>query len=160
VPTTTTTLPSDYCEVPDLQAQVEGTEGAAGTIEVTFKITNNSGSSCVMWGYPGALMLAADGSPLTTIVKRGGELSFLEATVETVQVASGSSAYFNLGYSDVTSGTETSCPKSSSLEITPPNDTQQLVVQISVDACGGGLLSVSPVFGSSSPATQTTAPPG
>jgi hypothetical protein len=159
VATTTTTLPSDYCEVPDLRAQTEGTEGAAGTVEVTFRLTNSSPSPCVMWGYPGALMLASDGSPLTTVVKRGGDLSFLEGSVETVQIAAGSSAYFNLGYSDVPSGSETSCPKSSSLEITPPNDTQQLVVPISIEACQGGLLSVSPVFGSSSPSTQTTAPP-
>jgi hypothetical protein len=146
--------------VPDLHAQVEGTDGAAGTVEVTFRLTNSSPSSCVMWGYPGALLLAADGSPLPTFVKRGGDLSFLGGSVETVQIAAGASAFFNLGYSDVTSGTETSCPKSSSLEITPPNDTQQLVVQISIDACQGGSLSVSPVFGSSSPETQTTAPPG
>ncbi len=112
-----------------------------------------------MWGYPGELMLAADGSPIETVVKPGGDLSFLEISVETVQIAAGSSAYFNLGYSEVPAGSETTCPKSSSLEITPPNDTQQVVVPISIEACQGGLLSVSPVFGSSSPATATTAPP-
>jgi hypothetical protein len=131
--TTTSTLPSDYCEVPDLHARVEGTEGAAGTIEVTFSLTNTSPSLCTMWGYPGALMLGSNGAPLPTVVKRGGDLSFLEVPVTTVDVPSGGSAYFNLGYSDVVTDGETSCPKSSSLEITPPNDTQQLVVAIKMD---------------------------
>jgi len=158
-PSTTSTLPSNYCQVSDLHASVEGTEGAAGTIEVTFRLTNLSPSTCVFWGYPGALMLGKGGAPLTTDVIRGGSLSFLDIPVTTVSVAVGSSAYFNVGYSDVVTGGETSCPTSQSLEITPPNDTQQLVVQVAIDACDGGRLSVSPVFGSSSPATSTTAPP-
>jgi hypothetical protein len=138
---------------------VEGTEGAAGTIEVTFRLTNESPSECVFWGYPGALMLGPGGTPLATDVVRGGSLSFLDIAVETVTVPAGESAYFNLGYSDVVTGGESSCPTSSSLEITPPNDTEQLVVQVKIDACDGGRLSVSPVFGAPNPATSTTAPP-
>jgi hypothetical protein len=92
-------------------------------------------------------------------VVRGGSLSFLDIAVETVTVPAGESAYFNLGYSDVVTGGESSCPTSSSLEITPPNDTEQLVVQVKIDACDGGRLSVSPVFGAPNPATSTTAPP-
>ena len=36
-------------------------------------------------------------------------------------MAPGQAAYFNLGYSDVPTGTETSCPTSATLEVTPPN---------------------------------------
>jgi hypothetical protein len=158
-PTTTSTLPADYCQVSGLHASVEGTQGAAGTIEVTFRLTNSSPSTCVMWGYPGALMLGQGGTPITTVVKRGGSLSFLNISVTTVSVPAGGSGFFNLGYSDVTTGDESSCPTSKSLEITPPNDTQQLIVPVAIQACDGGLLSVSPVFGASSPATSTTAPP-
>jgi len=116
---------------------------------------------CVLYGYPGALLLgpAPQRNPLPTLVKRGGDLSFLQIPVSTVDIAPGTSGYFNLGYSDVVSGGETSCPTSSFIEITPPNDTQQLVLPASIRACGGGQLSVSPLFGSGSPATSTTAPP-
>jgi hypothetical protein len=116
---------------------------------------------CVLYGYPGALLLgpAPQHNPLPTLVKPGGNLSFLQISVSTVDIAPEASGYFNLGYSDVVSGGETSCPTSSFIEITPPNDTQQLVLPASIDACGGGQLSVSPVFGSGSPATSTTAPP-
>ena len=85
-PTTTSTLPADYCQVSDLQASVEGTQGAAGTIEVTFRLMNSSPSTCVMWGYPGALSLSQGGTPIATDVKRGGSLSFLNIAVTTVSV--------------------------------------------------------------------------
>jgi hypothetical protein len=96
---------------------------------------------------------------MTTYVVRGGSLTFLDIPVTTVSVPPEGWAFFNLGYSDVVTGGETSCPTSSSLEITPPNDTQQLVVKVAIDACDGGRLSVSPVFGSSSPYASTIAPP-
>jgi hypothetical protein len=92
-------------------------------------------------------------------VKRGGDLSFLQIPVSTVDIGPGTSAYFNMGYSDVVSDGESSCPTSSSIEITPPNDTEQLTLPASIDACDGGQLSVSPVFGPGSPGTSTTAPP-
>ena len=126
---------------------------------MTFRLTNTSPSVCALYGYPGALLLGPGRAHLATVVKPGGDLSFLQIPVSTVEIAAGTSAYFNLGYSDVVSGGETSCPTSSFIEITPPNDTEQLTIPASITACGGGLLSVSPVFGPGSPATSTTAPP-
>jgi hypothetical protein len=103
-------------------------------------------------------MLNSAKDPLTTVVHRGGNLSFLNLAVTTVTIHPGLSAWFNLGYSDVTVNGETSCPSSSSFEITPPNDTQQLVVPITMDPCGGGSVSVSPVFGPGSAGASTVAP--
>ena len=60
--TTTSTLPSNYCEVADLRGAVEGTAGAAGTIEMTFSFTNTSPSTCVLYGYPGALLRGPGGA--------------------------------------------------------------------------------------------------
>jgi Protein of unknown function (DUF4232) len=146
--------------VPDLHAAVEGTEGAAGTIEVTFSLTNISPSSCVMWGYPGGLMLGGTGQALPTIVHRGGSLSFENIPVTTVTIGPGQAAWFNLGYSDVTVNGETSCPSSAAFEITPPNNVPHLVVSVTMDPCGGGSVEVSPVFDKNSSYTSTTAPPG
>jgi len=145
--------------VSDLDGSVEGTQGAAGTIEVTFSLTNVSPSVCVMSGYPGALLLGIDGSQLPTVARRGGTLSFENIPVSTVSIAAGESAWFNVGYSEVPVNPETSCPTSKALEITPPNDTQQLVVSVQIEACDGGLLNESPVFGPGNRATETTAPP-
>jgi hypothetical protein len=146
--------------VPDLHGAVEGTEGAAGTIEVTFSLTNISPSTCVMWGFPGGEMLASTGAQLPTFVHRGGTLSFENIPVTTVTIGPGQAAWFNLGYSDVPVAGETSCPSSAAFEITPPNNVPHLVVPISMDPCGGGSVYVSPVFDKYSSYTSTTAPPG
>ncbi len=80
-------------------------------------------------------------------------------TPTTVTLAAGQSAYFNIGYSNVPVGGETSCPVSTALEVTPPDATDHLVVTVALGPCGGGTMVVSPVFAASSPASQTTAPP-
>jgi hypothetical protein len=104
-------------------------------------------------------LLASSGANLATVVTRGGGLSFENVAVTAIELDPGQTAYFNLGYNDVTQGT-TSCSVSSQVEITPPNDTSYAVVSVSqINACGGGALSVSPVFASTDvPATSTTAP--
>ena len=71
----------------------------------------------------------------------------------------GQSAFFNIGYSDVPVGGETSCPTSTALEVTPPDATDHLVVSAALGPCGHGTMVVSPVFAANSPASQTTAPP-
>jgi len=138
-----------------------GSEGAAGTIELTFSLANTSTALCTMYGYPGMQLLDASGGDMPTTVIRGGGLTFEKVAVTNVSLAPGQTAYFNLGYSDVTVGTETSCPAASQVEITPPNDMSYVVVPVtSLDACGGGTVHVSPVFASTdSAATSTTAPP-
>jgi len=75
-------------------------------------------------------------------------------------LAAGATAYFNVGYSDVPTGSETTCPASAQLEVTPPNDFTQLTVAFQATACNHGTLTVSPVFGAGSSETQTTAPAG
>jgi hypothetical protein len=146
--------------VPNLRLGVEGTEGAAGTIEVTFGLTNISPTTCVMWGYPGGQMYASNGSQIATYVHRGGTLSFENIPVSTVTIGPGQAAWFNLGYSDVPVGNESSCPSSSTFRVIPPNTTEQLATTITMDPCGGGSVYVSPVFDRNSAFTDTTAPPG
>jgi hypothetical protein len=77
----------------------------------------------------------------------------------TVTLAAGQSAFFNIGYSDVPVGGETSCPTSTALEVTPPGATDHLGVTAALTACGHGTLVVSPVFAATGPDSQTTAPP-
>jgi hypothetical protein len=105
-------------------------------------------------------LLNASGGSVPTVVDRGGGLSFENVAVSAVSLNPGQSAYFNVGYSDVTTGT-TSCSMATQVEITPPNDTTFSVVQVpQVNACDGGTLHASPVFASTdSAATSTTAPP-
>jgi hypothetical protein len=71
----------------------------------------------------------------------------------------GATAFFNLAYSDVPSGSETSCEMATQIEVTPPNSSTHDVVAVPLSVCNHGTLTVSPAFGATSPEVQTTAPP-
>jgi hypothetical protein len=105
-------------------------------------------------------MLDASGAPLgTQTTIRGGGFAFTDLPPAKVTLVPGATAYFNVGYSDVPTGSESTCPSSSRLEVTPPNDSGQLVIAFGATVCNHGALTVSPVFGAGSAQTQTTAPP-
>jgi hypothetical protein len=157
---TTTSLPgaADRCRPSQLSGAVEGTGGAAGTLETTIALRNLGPSSCVLAGYPGIQLVDASGNALPSDVARGSGHSFTDFAAAPVVLAAGQSAYVNLGFSDVPVGT-TPCEQGASLWLTPPGDVGHLVIAASVVACDGGRIAVSPVFASGSPASQTTAPP-
>ncbi len=125
---------------------------------MTISFRNISSSTCVLGGYPGAQMLDAQGAQLPTTVVRGGSYSFTNLPRSTVTLATGASAYFNLGYSDVPSGSATSCPSAAQLIVTPPAAFDHGTIAVTMAPCDNGTIVVSPVFGPGSPATQTTAP--
>ena len=114
---------------------------------------------CVLAGYPGLQLLGPGGATLPTTVVRKGTYPFTAMAPATVTLADGQAAYFNIGYSDVPVGAETSCPTSTSLEVTPPDATDHLTVAAALAPCGGGTLVVSPVFAAGGTNSQSTAPP-
>ena len=121
-------------------------------------LKNTTAKSCTLGGYPGMLLLNVAGAALPTNVVRKGNYTFTAMAPTTVTVAPGSAAYFNIGYSDVPVGGETSCPTSAAVEVTPPNQFDHLTVKATMAPCGGGTLVVSPVFLSVGSNSQTTAP--
>lgn len=155
--TSTTASGVAHCAAADLQGTVAGSQGAAGTIELTVALRNTTSAPCAIEGYPGALLYDANGSPLPTDVVRGGTFNFTDFAAAPVTVAAGSTAFFNVAYSDVPTNNAT-CPSAASLWVTPPDDTDHLTVTARIMACDGGKLTVSPVFAAGSPASQTTAP--
>ncbi|HUY65710.1 MAG TPA: DUF4232 domain-containing protein [Acidimicrobiales bacterium] len=159
-PPPTSSVPSGpaRCAIPALSGSVAGRSGGAGTIEITVALQSTSATSCVLTGYPGLQLLGPADTSLPTQVVRKGSYSFTSMAPTTVTLSNGQSAYFNIGYSDVPVGNEQSCPSSTSLEVTPPDATDHLVVPAVLSPCGGGTLVVSPVFaatGTSNPATGT-----
>lgn len=158
--TTTTTPVVTTCQVSGLRIAATGQGGAAGTQEITFSLTNTSAATCTTYGYPGMLLLATNGSALPTTVDRGGSLTFENIAPTHVTLAAGQTAYFNLGFNDVQTGS-TTCSSTHTVEVTPPTNTTHAMVTVGlgIDACDNGTLHVSPVFSSTnSSATQTTAP--
>lgn len=159
--TSTTTAPAvATCQVSGLRIADVGQGGAAGTQEVTFALTNTSSSSCSTFGYPGMLLVSTTGKVLTTTAERGGGLTFENIAPSKVTLAAGATAYFNVGFNDVTT-VNTTCSSTHTVDVTPPTNTTHVAVKVTlgIDACDNGALHVSPVFASTnSSATQTTAP--
>jgi Protein of unknown function (DUF4232) len=155
-----TTVPTlSQCPAKDLVGSVAGSTGAAGTLEVTVSLRSTASSSCILAGYPGLQLLGPGGAALPTTVIRKGAYSFTAMAPAAVRLSTGQSAEFNLGYSDVPVGTETSCPTATALEVTPPDNVDHLTVAASLAPCGRGTLVVSPMFAAAESTTESTAPP-
>lgn len=156
--TTTTAAGVPRCSASSLALSVAGTQGAAGTFELTLQLRNTSSTTCTLDGYPGAQLYDSGNSALPTNVVRGGSYSFTDFAPSLVTMAAGASAYLNMAYSDVPTGSE-QCPTAASMWVTPPDAVDHLVLTQQFVVCNGGRLTVSPVFGQGSPETRTTAPP-
>jgi hypothetical protein len=154
------TIPAgSACAARVLDATVTGTSGAAGTFEVTFALRNTSATACPMNGFPGIQLVGGSGAQLATHVVSGGNYQFTNFAPSPVMLGAGATANFNLAYSDVPVGTEASCPAVAQIQITPPHASDHDTVPVQWTVCGGGTVTVSPVFGAGSPGSQTTAPP-
>jgi len=159
--TSTTSAPAttavSKCQTANLRVSLSGSQGAAGTQEATFALTNVAGAPCTTYGYPGMLLLTTAGAPLPTTVDRGGTLSFEKIAPSLVHLAPGATAYFNAGYSDVQQG-NAACSSAQRVEVTPPTNATSAVVVTTIRACDNGTIHVSAVFASTNAAaTQTTA---
>ena len=156
---TTSGTSTTACEASALAMSVVGSQGAAGTFEVSFGLRNSATTPCTMNGFPAVLLVSGSGTQLPTTVVRAGNVSFTNFPAAPVALSPGATAYFNMAYSDVPVGSETSCEMATQLQVTPPNTSTHGVVGISLAVCNHGTVTVSPVFGSGSPQVQTTAPP-
>ena len=129
-------------------------QGAAGTIELGITLANASSTTCELEGYPGMLLLDAAGNPLPTHVVFGGqgfEPAIANSAPTLVVLGAGQSGAFTLRYSDVTTGTETSCPMSAKARVTPPDDTAYGTITLMIGPCNGGEIHVSPVYPGAAP---------
>ena len=156
-PTTSTTVPG--CTGSNYLLEMLGSEGAAGTNELTLGFKNTSSATCSLFGYPGLQLLDGSGNDIATTTVRGGSYSFTNFAATKVSVGPAATVYFNVAYSDVPTGSESACPTAAALQAIAPNTTTPLKVTGSFNVCNTGTLTVSPVFGQGSPETQTTAPP-
>ena len=149
-PVTTTTAGSSTCQVAQLRMAPQQGSGAAGTIELSVDMTNQSGTTCTLFGYPGMQLLDGSGNDLPTNVVRGGGPQFgipgADQAPNTVVLAPQQQAAFSLSYSDVPVGTESTCPTSTNALVTPPGSLTSATVPLAIAPCGGGTIHVSPVY--------------
>ncbi|MGH9126498.1 MAG: DUF4232 domain-containing protein [Acidimicrobiales bacterium] len=112
------------CVPTALTASVTGEVGGAGGGHETVELTNSSAQACSMYGFPGLGLLDGGGSPLPLGVQRvhgaqGDEPAVAEITVD---LNPGTTASFWIEWS-TGDGSATG-----TLEITPPNQTTQILI--------------------------------
>jgi hypothetical protein len=103
--------------------------------------------TCTLYGYIGMGLLDANKHALQSTVVRGGGMGSEKQLPKTlVTLAPGQVAHVEYSFSDVPSGTQTSCPTSSYVQITPPDETDYLLVTQRLAPCRGeiGIGAVQP----------------
>jgi hypothetical protein len=142
VPTPT---PGEPCHTAALALSLVGTDAGAGNLVGTFSFTNQLDVSCTLFGFPGAQMLDADANPLPTNVVRGGGSFANDPPPSTVSVPPHGAAQFRIHWEQVPVGNETTCPISTTLQVTPPDEFFPLIIPVAIRACGGGRLDMQAV---------------
>ncbi|MBK3579393.1 DUF4232 domain-containing protein [Streptomyces sp. MBT65] len=119
---TTSTSGSSRCHTSELRANVGGNDPGAGQENFPIVLTNMSGRTCTVRGFPGAAFVNASGTQLgaNPVRESGG-------TVTTVTLKPGRSAWAGLTFSNPEiSGAKTATP--TTLVVTPPDEKDPLKV--------------------------------
>jgi len=134
------------CHTSQLSASFGGQSGAAGTILGFIQLKNTGGVTCTLYGYIGIGLLDANKHPLPSNIVRGGGMGSEKQLPKTlVTLAPGQVAHVEYSFSDVPSGTATSCPTSTYVQITPPDETDYLLVTEKLGPCQGGEIGIGAV---------------
>jgi hypothetical protein len=135
----------DRCHTSELVGRFQGSAsgGAAGS-RYGALVLANKGATCQIYGYPGMQLYDASNRPLPTNVVRSTER---QPTLITLR--SGATAWAEMRWSTVNQAGDaqgTQCqPTSTSAKVTPPDETTQLTLPISIFACGMGTIQVWPM---------------
>lgn len=146
------------CRSTGLSVTVGHPNGAAGSVGYVVTFHDTSGASCVLFGYPGLQLLASDGSALPTQVHRGVAATVPPVPEHAVVLDPGSTASFVAGFATATGYGSEHCPRSTSVQVTPPDAYHAVVVPWAIAPYGGttehlqcGDVTVSPVYAGSGP---------
>jgi hypothetical protein len=130
------------CGGGQLSGKVRQTGGAAGTIAVSIAVRNTSPVACTLRGFP-LLKLRNDAGPLPTRVRHGG-VALLEQPVSTIRLAPGARASLLLTYSNVPTGSETTCRRATRLVVILGAGRGRFSLPFPTAPCNRGTLHESP----------------
>jgi hypothetical protein len=151
VPTTaTTSTTTGIGPCAQVTSTVGQVQGAAGTIVGTITLAEVGTGTCTMLGYPGLTRFSSSGAQVTTTVVNGLTVKLSGPPSQPpalVTLTAAQQAEFTFQYSDVTTGTETSCATSATVSVTPPGATAASTpVALMMTPCNNGTVNVSPVY--------------
>lgn len=137
---------ASVCTPGRLQAAIGTTQGGAGSIATTVVLTNASGRTCVLAGYPGMAFIGGNGAVLARRVTRGGTALFRDPGARIVTLEPTGVASFSLGS---VMPQRTPCPRTVEVAVTPPGARTSLYIGTpgarGIDVCAGRKLVVSAV---------------
>src|ERR671935_1016039 len=129
------------CHTADLSGRLGFIQGAAGSRFGPLVLKNRSHHTCTLFGYIGGQLYGAAGRRLPTRIVRDHS-----RPEHTVTVAPGRSAFAELHWAAIPSGSATRCPVPRSFAVTPPDERTQLRVRWTAGwVCGHGRIDVRPV---------------
>ena len=125
-----TATPSCATSGLDVWMNTQG-DGALGTTYYHLEITNLSGSTCTLFGYPGVSGVTLTGTQLGSAASRNG------STPHTVTLANGATAHALLGIVEAGNFPPSQCGpvNAAGLRVYPPNQTQSRVAPYPFSAC-------------------------
>jgi hypothetical protein len=141
------------CHTRDLSASFTAVPHSvgAGNILYNIKLTNTSGHTCTIYGFPGMLLLDANHRPLPTNLQWGTTSVKRLVTLRPGGTAAATDRFSpdvpgTGDHAPATPGPGWTCqPKSVYVEITPPDETAHLVAAVSpaTPVCEGGGMGAS-----------------
>jgi Protein of unknown function (DUF4232) len=125
-----TATPSCATSGLDIWMNTQG-NGALGTTYYHLEITNLSGSTCTLFGYPGVSGVTLTGTQLGSAASRNGR------TPHTVTLANGATAHALVGIVEAGNFPPSQCGPvtAAGLRVYPPNQTQSRVAPYPFPAC-------------------------
>jgi len=132
--------PVERCHTAGLRVRFLGGQGTPGHTFATLGLTNGSGAPCSLLGYVGLQLVDAQGQPLPTRAIRGDGMLAPEPGPSSVVIPSGGSAFFDLVWTDMPTGAETSCPRATYLAVTPPDEYGPLILEFQGAPCDRGTI--------------------
>jgi hypothetical protein len=139
-------MAGERCHTAGLSPVLGMVDAGAGNFVGTFRLVNNLDVDCTFFGFPGALLLNESGDPLPTTVVRNGGYFLNSPPPATVDGPPHSAGLFRIHWEQVPIGNETTCPESSAIAITPPDEFVPLQLKVQIHACGQGHLDISAVL--------------
>ncbi len=154
--TTTTTATGSTCTGGDFRATFGLSQGAAGTVYSSVRLTKTTPGTCTLDGWP---LLTLQNTQGAVVPSRTIDLPTVNSPVvfpdaaanvapTSLSLATGSSATFDLAFGDVPTGSETTCPNVTSVAVAVAAGQSVAVATPSypLQPCGGGTVWVSPFF--------------
>lgn len=140
------------CSTFQLRLAGPWTGAATGNVATLITIRNTGARGCTLEGYPGLVLIAADGSLLPTHVTPASTGAFMFPAVvpHRVGLPPGGLASFEIAYTDNPSGSEVNepydvaCPSSRAVRVVLPETHQYGTATVPMGVCGG-VVEVSPI---------------